>query len=78
MPKLLTFFETLVKKYSNDSALKEKIRRNTYKRIKKRLFTWRGFWSDRELFFFHPEKLKLKRKNHVSKEMVMPLLCPVC
>ena len=75
--KLLPFYDTLVKKYSNDSALKEKIRRNTYKRIKKRLFTWRGFWSDRELFFVHPEKLKLKRKNHVSKEMVMPLLCPV-
>ena len=77
VPKLLTFFETLVKKYSNESALKEKMRRNNYKRIKKRLFSWRGFWSDRDLFFINPEKLKLKRKNHISKEMVMPLLCPV-
>ena len=75
--KLIPFYETQIKNYSNDSALKEKIKRNGYKWIKKRLFSWRGFWSDRELFFNNPEKLKLKRKNHVSKEMTMPLLCPV-
>ena len=75
--KLISFYETQIKKYSNDSALKEKIRRNGYKRIKKKLFSWRGVWSDRDLFFNHPERLKLKRKNHVSKEMTMPLLCPV-
>ena len=75
--KLLPFYETQIKNYANDSALKEKIRRNNYKMTKKKLFSWRGFWSDRELFFEHPERLKLKRKNHLSEEMTMPLLCPV-
>ena len=75
--KLLSFYETQIKNYANDSALKEKIRRNNYKWTKKRLFSWRGFWSDRNLFFENPERLKLKRKNHISKEMTMPLLCPV-
>ena len=75
--KLLPFYETQLKNYSNNSALKEKIRRNNYKWTKKRLFSWRGFWSDKDLFFINPEKLKLKRKNHVSREMTMPLLCPV-
>ena len=75
--KLLPFYETQIKNYSNNSALKDKIRRNHYKWTKKRLFSWRGFWSDRDLFFANPEKLKLKRKNHISREMTMPLLCPV-
>ena len=75
--KLIPFYEAQIKNYSNDSALKEKIKRNEYKRIKKRLFSWRGFWSDRELFFNNSDKLKLKRKNHLSKEMTMPLLCTV-
>ena len=75
--KLISFYETQIKNYSNSSALKEKIKRNSYKWTKKRLFSWRGFWSDRELFFNHPENLKLKQKNHITKEMTMPLLCPV-
>ena len=75
--KLLPFYETQISKYANDSALKEKIRRNEYKWTKKRLFSWRGSWSDRDLFYNHPESLKLKRKNHISKEMTMPLLTPI-
>ena len=75
--KLIPFYETQIKNYANESALKDKIKRNEYKKIKKKLFSWRSFWSDRDLFFNYPEKLKLKRKNHISKEMTMPLLCPV-
>ena len=77
MTKLIPFFEEEIKKYSNSSFLEEKKRRNDYKWTKKRLFAWRGFWSDRDLFFNHPEHLKLKVKNHLSREMTMPLLCPV-
>ena len=75
--KLIPFFESQIKDYSNSSFLNEKKRRNGYKWTKKRLFSWRGFWSDRELFFKHSEHLKLKQKNHVTKEMTMPLLIPV-
>ena len=77
MVKLIPFFESQIKEYSNTSFLQEKRRRNDYKWTKKRLFAWRGFWSDRDLFFNHPEYLKLKQKNHLSREMTMPLLCPV-
>ena len=77
MVKLIPFFDSQIKEYSNSSFLVEKIKRNSYKKSKKKLFSWKGFWSDRELFFEHPEYLKLKQKNHLSKEMTMPLLCPV-
>ena len=45
--------------------------------MKKRLFSWRGFWSDRYLFFKHPEYLKIKVKNHFTQDMIKPLLSPV-
>ena len=77
MTKIIPFFESQKKDYSNKSFLQEKKRRNEYKNIKRRLFSWRGFWSDRDLFFTHPEYLKLKQKNHITKEMTMPLLCPI-
>ena len=75
--ELIPFFETYIKKYSNTYYLEEKKRRNEYKRCKKHLFSWRGFWSNRFLFFEHPELLKLKKKNHFTKEMIQPLLTPV-
>ena len=75
--KLIPFFENQIKKYSNKTFLQEKKRRNKFKWSKTRLFSWRGFWSDRNLFYKHPEFLKLKQKNHLTKEMTMPLLGPV-
>ena len=74
---LIPFFENQIKKYSNTSFLQEKIRRNTYKSNKKRLFSWRGFWSERYLFYKHPEYLKFKIKNHLTKEMTKILLTPI-
>ena len=75
--KFVASFENQIKNYSNSSFLQEKKRRNEYKWTKKRLFSWRGFWSDRDLFFKHPENLKLKQKNHLTKDMTMPLLVPI-
>ena len=75
--KIIPFFENEIKNYANMSFLQEKKIRNHYKCIKSRLFSWRGFWSDRDLFYRHPERLKLKQKNHVTKDMTMPILYPV-
>ena len=75
--EIIPFFETYITKYSNTYYLQEKRRRNEYKKCKKELFSWRGFWSNRDLFFEHPELLKLKKKNHFTKEMVQPLLTPI-
>ena len=52
-------------------------RRREYKKTKKRLFSWNGFWSDRKLFFAHPEYLKLQVKNHFTKEMTKVILTPI-
>ena len=75
--ELIPLIQTQIKQYSNTSFLTEKKRRNNYKKMKKRLFSWRGFWSNRYLFFKHPEYLKVKIKNHFTKEMVKPLFSPV-
>ena len=75
--ELIPLVETQIRQYSNTSFLQEKKRKNKYKKLKKRLFSWRGFWSDRYLFIKHPEYLKVKIKNHFTKEMVKPLFSPV-
>ena len=62
---------------SNNSFIDEKIRRNRYKKCKRKLFSWLGSWSNRYIFFNHPEYLKQKVKNHYTKEMIKPLLTPV-
>ena len=74
---LVPFFENQMKKYSNTSFLQERKRRNNYKSNKKRLFSWRGFWSERYIFYKHPEYLKFKIKNHLTKEMTKNLLTPI-
>ena len=74
---LIPFLENQIKKYSNTSFLQEKIRRNTYKFNKKRLFSWRGFWSERYIFYKHPEYLKYKIKNHLTKDMTKIVLTPI-
>ena len=75
--KLIPKYIEKLKKYSNNSYFIEKLRRNAYKRSKIKLFSWRGAWSNKYLFFTHPEYLKLKIKNHYTKEMVKPVLTPV-
>ena len=75
--KLLGLYETQIKNYANNEYLQTKKRRNKYKNIKSKLFSWRGFWSNKYLFYEHPELLKLKMKNHYTKEMIRPLLVPI-
>ena len=75
--KIIPFFETQIRKYSSTSLIKEKKRRNKYKKTKKLLFSWRGFWSQRDLFYEFPKNLKLKIKNHFTKEMTKILFSPI-
>ena len=74
---IIPFLETQIIKYSSTSLIQEKNRRNKYKKMKKNLFSWRGFWSQRDLFYEHPEYLKLKLKNHFSKEMTKFIFSPI-
>ena len=69
--------EAQIRKYSSTSLIQEKKRRNKYKKMKKNLFSWRGFWSQKDIFFENPQNLKLKIKNHFTKEMTKILLTPI-
>ena len=75
--KIIPLNETQIKNYANDGYLEEKKRKNNYKSYKAKLFSWKGFWSNKYLFYEHPELLKLKIKNHYTKEMIKPLLVPI-
>ena len=78
-------FEKVVKVFIQDFGVKNKRKRiqnyisfkrrkNKYKELKRKMFSWKGLWSDKVLFFEHPEKLKLKVKNHLTQEMIKPIL----
>ena len=75
--KTVPLYETLIKNYANDEYLHEKRNRNNYKSNKSKLFSWKGFWSNKYLFYEHPELIKLKIRNHYTKEMIKPLLVPI-
>ena len=75
--KLIPSLESQIQKYSNTSFLFEKKRRNSYKSTKRILFSWCGFWSNKYLFYEHPEMLKLKRMNHLTKDMAKLLMKPI-
>ena len=66
-----------IKHYWNKSCLLQLIRRRDYKKTKKLLFSWNGFWSNRNLFYKHPEYLKLHIKNHFTRDMTKILLTPI-
>ena len=49
---LLPKYETELAKYSNNSLEKNIRNKNKYKSFKKMAFSWRGYWSCRDNFFF--------------------------
>ena len=75
--KMLNLYENQIKNYANNKYLEEQKRKRYYRKNKAKLFSWMGFWSNKYLFYEHPGLLKLKVKNHFSKEMFRPLLVPV-
>ena len=74
---LLPLYEKELSKYSNNSLENKIKKKNKYKAIKKKSFSWRGLWSDRKLFFENVELLKLKLINHYTKSFMKPLLTPI-
>ena len=77
LKKVIPFLDQEIKFYWNNLCLEQLKRRREFKKAKKKLFSWGGFWSDRKLFFEHPEYLKLQVKNHFTKEMTKILLTPI-
>ena len=74
---IVQLYETELEKYSNNSIFGIKNKKNQYKKIKKHLFTWRGMWSDRELFYKNIDKLKVRILNHYTKNFARPCLIPI-
>ena len=77
LKEIIPFLEDEVRKYWNNSCLDQLQRRRNFKKTKKKLFSWNGFWSDKKLFFVHPEYLKLRIKNHFTKEKTKIILTPI-
>ena len=48
-----------------------------YKKIKKKLFSFRGIWSKEEFFYDHKYHLKYKLVNHLSDDFSRVLLTPI-
>ena len=74
---LLPLYENELAKDSNNSLENNKKIKNYYKKYKKESFSWKGYWSDRKLFYENSEKLKLKIINHYTKSFMKPVLSPI-
>ena len=76
--ELLPNYERDLLKYSNNSFEKALKVKNKYKKIKKQCFSWRGLWSDRNMFFGeNGHEFKLKLINHYTKNFMRPILVPI-
>ena len=51
--------------------------RYIYKKLKKSLFQWQGFWADKVVYYEETKKLKLKIKNHYTSYFAKPILSPI-
>ena len=49
--ELLPLYEKELAKYSNNSLEKNLDKKNLYRKIKKHLFSWNGYWSDKSIFY---------------------------
>ena len=76
--ELLPNYEQELLKYSNNSLEKNIKKKNQYKRFKIQCFSWRGYWSDRTMFFDEGgPKFKWKLINHYTKSFMKPILVPI-
>ena len=76
--ELLPNYEQDLLKYSNNSFEKSIKVKNRYKKFKKQCFSWKGLWSDKQLFFREDElDFKLKLVNHYTKNFMKPILVPI-
>ena len=70
--KLLPLYEKELVHYSNNSLEKTLKKKNLYKIIKKNLFSWRGYWSDRNLFY--QENLNKKNNNESNNDSIADII----
>ena len=66
--KLLPLYEKELVHYSNNSLEKNLKKKNIYKLIKKNLFSWKGYWSDRTIFY--QENFNNKDNNNSNNNSI--------
>ena len=69
---LNSIFNSLKLNYNNFRE-----RRNHYKVLKKKLFSWNFPWSNFDLFYNNQNKMKFKLLNHFTKKFSHPFLIPI-
>ena len=76
---LLPNYGKEILKYSNSSIKNNIKRKKIYIKQKKNLFTWNGFWSNRELFYGDTKSniIKYKVINHYTSNLMRPLIAPI-
>ena len=64
---LLPSYEKELAKYSNNSLEQNLSRKNLYRKIKKQLFSWNGYWSDKSKFFNNKESKEDNNSDNDSE-----------
>ena len=67
---------TMLKVQKENSTL-YKTKKATYRKVKKKLFSWNSPWSDKTVFYKEKGKLREKLIVHYTKEFAMPILAPI-
>ena len=68
--ELLPLYEKELAKYSNNSLEKNLGKKNLYRKIKKHLFSWNGYWSDKSIFYDEGEELDNIIKNNKNERKI--------
>ena len=68
--KLLPLYEKELVHYSNNSLEKNIKKKNLYKVIKKNIFSWRGYWSDRDIFYQDSNTKNDKNKDISNNDLI--------
>ena len=74
---ILTKVKLSSNEYTNHSYQTQRMKRNAYKSLKKKLFIWNGPWSNKELFYKNKNRLKYKLYNHLTRSLLRPFLVPL-
>ena len=76
---IISEFENASFKLNNKRFKKYVKNRKEYKKQKRKLFTYNGMWSNRNLFYgkINSQIIKYKVMNHYSKDLMRPLLAPI-
>ena len=77
--ELLNLYERELLKYSSKSIKNRKKGKYLYTKEKKKLFSWNGLWSNKEIFYgdINLNKIKYKVINHYTNNLMRPFITSI-